>query len=161
MTWMPRPTVSTRITWRFHDGLLVPAYQETAPPSARTARRYSARRASGTAYKRLFALRNSASPATPPGWTTVTIATERAGSFTRFRSPALHRKPSRWPYNVKHIADKAHYHTEFASVTDVALSRDNDRHRFVIDTLREVGVEPVPTEGLALWVAKLRPSLLQ
>jgi hypothetical protein len=41
------------------------------------------------------------------------------------------------------------------------LSRDNDRHRFVLDTLREVGIEPVPMEGLAVWVAKLRPSPLQ
>jgi hypothetical protein len=64
-------------------------------------------------------------------------------------------------YNVRHIAEKARYHTEFAAVTDVALSRDNNRHRFVLDTLREVGIEPVPMEGLAVWVAKLRPSLLQ
>ncbi len=64
-------------------------------------------------------------------------------------------------YNVRHIAEKARYHTEFTTVTDVALSRDNERHRFVMDTLSEVGVEPVPMEGLAVWVAKLRPSLLQ
>jgi hypothetical protein len=64
-------------------------------------------------------------------------------------------------YNVKHIADKARHPTEFAAITDVALSGDNDRHRFVMDTLREVGVESVPMEGLAVWVAKLRPSLLQ
>jgi hypothetical protein len=64
-------------------------------------------------------------------------------------------------YNVKHIAEKARFKTEFAAVTDVALRGDNDRHRFVRDTLREVGVEPVPMEGLAVWVAKLRPSLLQ
>ena len=64
-------------------------------------------------------------------------------------------------YNVRHIAEKARYHTEFTAVTDVAFSRDNERHRFVMDTLREVGVESVPTEGLAVWVAKLRPSLLQ
>ena len=64
-------------------------------------------------------------------------------------------------YNVKHIAEKARFHTEFAAVTDVALSRDNDRHRFVLDTLREVGVEPVPMEGMAVWVARLRPGLLQ
>jgi hypothetical protein len=64
-------------------------------------------------------------------------------------------------YNVKHIAEKARYHTEFAAVTDVALSRENERHSFVLDTLGEVGVEPVPMEGLAVWVAKLRPSLLQ
>ncbi len=64
-------------------------------------------------------------------------------------------------YNVKHIADKAAYHTEFAAVTDVRLTRENDRHRFVLDTLGEAGIEPVPTERLAVWVAKLRPSLLQ
>jgi DUF3037 family protein len=64
-------------------------------------------------------------------------------------------------YNVKHIAEKARVATEFAAVTDVSLTRDNERHQFVIDTLREVGVEPVPMEGLAVWVAKLRPSLLQ
>jgi hypothetical protein len=64
-------------------------------------------------------------------------------------------------YNVKHIADKANYHTEFAAVTDVRLTRENDRHRFVLDTLGEAGIEPVPTEGLAVWVAKLRTSLLQ
>jgi hypothetical protein len=64
-------------------------------------------------------------------------------------------------YNVKHIADRANYHTEFAAVTDIRLSRENDRHRFVLDTLGEAGIEPLPTEGLAVWVAKLRPSLLQ
>ena len=50
-------------------------------------------------------------------------------------------------YNVKHIADKARHPTEFAAITDVALSGDNDRHRFVMDTLREVGVESVPMKG--------------
>ena len=64
-------------------------------------------------------------------------------------------------YNVRHIAEKARYQTEFTAVTDIALSRENERHRFVIDALREVGVETVPTEGLAVWVAKLRPFLLQ
>lgn len=64
-------------------------------------------------------------------------------------------------YNARHIAEKARYPTEFTAVTDVVLSYGNDRHRFVTDTLREVGVEPVPMEGLAVWVAKLQPSLLQ
>jgi hypothetical protein len=64
-------------------------------------------------------------------------------------------------YNVQHIASKAPYHTEFAAVTDVPLSKENDRHRFVLDTLREVGVETVPMEGMASWVPKLLPSLLQ
>jgi hypothetical protein len=64
-------------------------------------------------------------------------------------------------YNVQRISAKAAYKTEFAAVTDIALSADNDRHRFVRETLRDAGIEPVPTEGLAVWVAKLRPSLLQ
>jgi hypothetical protein len=64
-------------------------------------------------------------------------------------------------YNVQHISAKAAYKTEFAAVTDVVLSADNERHRFVRETLRDAGVEPVPTEGFAVWVAKLRPSLLQ
>jgi hypothetical protein len=63
-------------------------------------------------------------------------------------------------YNVKHISDKAGFPTEFTVVTDVALSQNNDRHRFVLDTLREATVEPVPMEGVAVWVAKLQPSLL-
>jgi hypothetical protein len=63
-------------------------------------------------------------------------------------------------YNAQHIAAKARYHTEFAAVTDVQLSRENDRHRFVLDTLREAGVEAIPMEGLATWVPKLRASLL-
>ena len=32
-------------------------------------------------------------------------------------------------------------------------------HRFVRETLQEVGVVPVPLEGFAVWVAKLRPML--
>ena len=64
-------------------------------------------------------------------------------------------------YNVQHIAEKAPYHTEFAAVTDVQLFKENVRHRFVLDTLREVGVEAVPMEGLASWAPKLRASLLQ
>lgn len=64
-------------------------------------------------------------------------------------------------YNVKHIAEKARFKTEFAAVTDVKLSRENDRHRFVWDTLQEVGIEPVAMEALASWTPKLASSLLQ
>ena len=64
-------------------------------------------------------------------------------------------------YNVQRISAKAPYQTECTAVTDVALTAENERHRFVRDTLRDAGIEPVPTEGLAVWVAKLRPSLLQ
>jgi len=49
--------------------------------------------------------------------------------------------------------------TEFAAVTDVPLAADNERHRFVRETLRDAGVDPVPLEGFAVWVAKLRPLL--
>jgi hypothetical protein len=44
-------------------------------------------------------------------------------------------------------------------VTDVPLLSENERHRFVRDTLRDAGIEPVPMEGFAVWVAKLRPML--
>jgi hypothetical protein len=49
--------------------------------------------------------------------------------------------------------------TEFAAVTDVVLNAENDRHRFVRDTLRDAGIEPVAMEGFAVWVAKLKPLL--
>ena len=62
-------------------------------------------------------------------------------------------------YTAERITAKARLATEFAAVTDVPLLDGNDRHRFVRDTLREVGVEPVPMEGFAVWVAKLRPML--
>ncbi|HYL85051.1 MAG TPA: DUF3037 domain-containing protein [Candidatus Angelobacter sp.] len=62
-----------------------------------------------------------------------------------------------YAYTAAHIAAKARQKTEFAAVTDVALNAENDRHRFVRDTLREAEIEPVPTEGFAVWVAKLKP----
>lgn len=64
-------------------------------------------------------------------------------------------------YNVQRISAKAPYKTEFTAITDLALVAENERHRFVRDALQDAGIEPVPTEGLAVWVAKLRPSLLQ
>jgi hypothetical protein len=62
-------------------------------------------------------------------------------------------------YTAERIQAKAQFASEFAAVTDVPLSEGNDRHRFVRDTLREVGIEPVPVDGFAVWVAKLRPML--
>jgi hypothetical protein len=62
-------------------------------------------------------------------------------------------------YTAKHILDKGQFSPEFTAVTDVALQAGNDRHRFVRDTLGEFGIEPVPLEGFAVWVAKLRPML--
>jgi hypothetical protein len=62
-------------------------------------------------------------------------------------------------YTAERITAKATLKTEFAAVTDVQLNEKNDRHRFVRDTLRDVGIEPVPMEGFAVWVAKLKPLL--
>lgn len=62
-------------------------------------------------------------------------------------------------YTAERITAKASLKTEFAAVTDVELKMGNDRHRFVRDTLRDVGIEPIPLEGFAVWVNKLKPLL--
>lgn len=62
-------------------------------------------------------------------------------------------------YTAERIAKRAAFRSEFAAVTDVALEEKNERHRFVRDTLRDAGIEPVPMEGFAVWVAKLKPLL--
>jgi hypothetical protein len=62
-------------------------------------------------------------------------------------------------YTAERITAKAQLKTEFAAVTDVVLNPENDRHRFVRDTLRDAGIEPVAMEGFAVWVAKLKPLL--
>ena len=62
-------------------------------------------------------------------------------------------------YTAQHITAKARQKTEFAAVTDVELREENERHRFVRDTLRDAGIEPIPMEGFAVWVAKLKPLL--
>jgi hypothetical protein len=60
-------------------------------------------------------------------------------------------------YTAERIARMAN--SEFTAVTDVALRPENERHRFVRDTLRDVGIEAVAMEGFAVWVANLRPML--
>jgi len=62
-------------------------------------------------------------------------------------------------YTAQRIQGKAPFASEFTAVTDVPLVQGNERHQFVRDTLRDVGIEPVPMEGFAVWVAKLRPLL--
>jgi hypothetical protein len=62
-------------------------------------------------------------------------------------------------YTAERIQAKAQFASEFAAVTDVPLTDGSDRHRFVRETLRDVGIEPVPVDGFAVWVAKLRPML--
>jgi hypothetical protein len=62
-------------------------------------------------------------------------------------------------YTAARMAARAPFGTEFAAVTDVPLLAGNERHVFVRETLRDAGIEPVPMEGFAVWVAKLRPML--
>jgi hypothetical protein len=62
-------------------------------------------------------------------------------------------------YTAQHITAKARLKTEFGAVTDVELREGNERHRFVRDTLRDAGIEPIPMEGFAVWVAKLKPLM--
>ena len=62
-------------------------------------------------------------------------------------------------YTAERVTAKARLNTEFAAVTDVTLNGGNDRHRFVRDTLRDAGIEPIPMEGFAVWVAKLKPMM--
>jgi Protein of unknown function (DUF3037) len=59
-------------------------------------------------------------------------------------------------YTVKRIQEKARFASEFAAVTDVALSKENERHRFVSDTLRDASIKPIAMEAFASWVPKLR-----
>lgn len=67
-----------------------------------------------------------------------------------------------YAYTAARIAARAPFPSEFAAVTDVALSpRESDRHNFVQRTLRDAGIDPVPLDHFAVWVAKLKPMLLQ
>jgi hypothetical protein len=36
---------------------------------------------------------------------------------------------------------------------------ENERHRFVQETLRDAGVDAVPVEAFAVWTAKVRPMI--
>jgi len=61
-------------------------------------------------------------------------------------------------YTVERIRNKVHA-SEFTAVTDVHLIAENERHRFVQETLRDAGVESVAMEGFAVWTAKMRPLI--
>jgi hypothetical protein len=62
-------------------------------------------------------------------------------------------------YTVEAIAAKSSLKTEFAAITDIDLKGNNDRNRFVDRTLRDAGIEPVPLDHFAVWVAKLKPMM--
>lgn len=62
-------------------------------------------------------------------------------------------------YTVERIAAKSSLKTEFAAITDIALTEQSDRNRFVDRTLRDAGIEPVALDHFAVWVAKLKPMI--
>jgi len=62
-------------------------------------------------------------------------------------------------YNARCIANGSTYHSEFAAVTDVVLLPQNPRQRFVRGTLLDAGIEPIPLEGFAMWVNKLKSAM--
>lgn len=72
---------------------------------------------------------------------------------------------SRAPGEVRSLACTAAHirgHVEssaFTAVTDVHLVADNERHKFVQETLREGGIEAVPLDASAVWVAKIKPAI--
>jgi hypothetical protein len=61
-------------------------------------------------------------------------------------------------YTVEHIRGKLQS-SEFTAVTDVHLMAENERHRFVQETLQEAAIEVVALEGFAVWAAKMRPVI--
>ncbi len=64
-----------------------------------------------------------------------------------------------YAYTAARIATRAPFASEFAAVTDIPLLPENERHRFVRDTLRDAGIEPVGMDHFATWVPKLKPTI--
>jgi hypothetical protein len=62
-------------------------------------------------------------------------------------------------YTAARIAARAPWKSEFTAVTDVELQEGNLRHLYVRDALRDTGIEPVPLDHFAVWVAKLKPMM--
>ena len=61
-------------------------------------------------------------------------------------------------YTIERIRSRVKS-SEFTAVTDVHLIAENERHKFVQETLRDAGVAAVPLDGFAVWVAKLKPLI--
>ncbi len=64
-----------------------------------------------------------------------------------------------YAYTAARIAARAPFASEFAALTDVQLVLENERHRFVHDTLRDAGIEPIGMDHFATWVPKLKPLI--
>ena len=61
-------------------------------------------------------------------------------------------------HTVEHVRKKVNS-SGFTAVTDLQLLAENERHRFVQETLRDAGVDTVPMEAFAVWTAKIRPMI--
>jgi len=61
-------------------------------------------------------------------------------------------------YASEHIRSKVPS-SEFTAVTDVLLRTEDKRHNFVLETLRDAGIEAIAADGFAVWVHKLRPTI--
>ena len=48
---------------------------------------------------------------------------------------------------------------EFVAVTDVGFNLENENHVFLREMFGNTGIEHVPLDNVAVWVAKLRPML--
>ena len=62
-------------------------------------------------------------------------------------------------YTAEQIAAKAALKTEFAAITDIELTEQRERNRFVDRTLRDAGIEPVPLSHFSVWLGKLKPMI--
>jgi hypothetical protein len=86
----------------------------------------------------------------------------RNGSRGYVQTLSVSRAPADcklYAYTAARIAARAPFASEFAAVTDVPLLPENERHRFVRDTLRDAGIEPVGMDHFATWVPKLKPTI--
>lgn len=62
-------------------------------------------------------------------------------------------------HTAEQIAAKATLKTEFAAITDIELTEQRERNRFVDRTLRDAGIEPVPLSHFSVWLGKLKPMI--
>jgi hypothetical protein len=93
--------------------------------------------------------------------TRIDYAYRRNGTRGFVQTLSVSRSPGDvkgFAYTVERIRDKVQS-SEFTAVTDVALLAENERHRFVRETLRDSGVEAVAMEGFAVWAARMRPMI--
>jgi len=92
----------------------------------------------------------------------IDYAYRRNGTRGYVQTLSVSRSPAdckMYAYTAERIAARATFKSEFAAVTDVPLLPQNQRHRFVRDTLLEAGIEPVALEGFAVWANKVKSAM--